>query len=60
LIQHDAKPELISAEIQKMLDDKAYNSKIREKLSQVNAILKNTPSNYKIDEIAMKMLDSGK
>ena len=56
LIQHDARPEKIVAEIEKMLFDETYRDGIREKLSRVQSLLSQPPQQGDIVDLTLEML----
>jgi lipid-A-disaccharide synthase len=56
LIQHDARPEKIVAEIEKMLFDETYRDGIREKLSRVQSLLGQPPQQGDIVDLTLEML----
>ncbi|MGW8229133.1 MAG: lipid-A-disaccharide synthase [Gammaproteobacteria bacterium] len=56
LIQHDARPEKIVAEIEKMLFDDTYRDGIREKLSRVQSLLGQPPQQGDIVDLTLEML----
>jgi len=56
LIQNDARPEKIVAEIEKMLFDEAYRDGIREKLSRVKNLLGQPPQQGDIVDLTLEML----
>ncbi len=56
LVQHDAVPDKIVAEISRILTDKEYDLAIREKLCQVRVKLGSGGCSAKVAEIAIKML----
>jgi len=58
LIQHDAEPEPIMTEICGILDDKAYNTLIREKLAQVRSKLGCGGASRNVTKLMFSMLEN--
>jgi len=56
LIQHDARPEKIVVEIEKMLFDEMYRDGISEKLSRVPSLLGQPPQQGDIVDLTLEML----
>ena len=56
LIQHDARPEKIVAEIEKMLFDASYRDGIRTKLARVQSLLAQSPQQGDIVDLTLEML----
>lgn len=59
LIQDEANPQAITAEITRILDDPAYRSAIREKLAGVRAKLGSGGCSARLAEVAIDMLGNG-
>jgi lipid-A-disaccharide synthase len=57
LIQHDAQPGKIAAEIEQMLFNEEYRNAIREKLSRIQAILAQPPQQGDIIDLTLEMLE---
>jgi len=58
LIQDDANPEKISAEIGRLLADTAYNSDIRQKLANVRARLGKGGASANVANLVMEMIET--
>jgi lipid-A-disaccharide synthase len=56
LIQQDARPEKIVAEIEKMLFDANYRDGIRTKLARVQSLLAQPPQQGDIVDLTLEML----
>lgn len=57
LIQHAARPKRIADEIAHMLEDKSYQQELRNKLSQVRALLAQPPQQGDISDLTLEMLE---
>lgn len=58
LIQHEANPTLIAAEMEKILGDESYASEIRQKLSAVRSQLKRGGASANVARLALSVMDS--
>ena len=56
-IQHDAKPEQIAAEINRLIEDRGYYEERKEKLKQVKAKLGDVDGIDGISNLALEMLE---
>jgi lipid-A-disaccharide synthase len=57
LIQHAARPKRIADEIARMLEDKSYQQELRNKLSQIQALLAQPPQQGDISDLTLEMLE---
>lgn len=57
LIQHDAQPGKIAAEIEQMLFNEEYRNGIREKLSRIQSILAQPPQQGDVIDLTLEMLE---
>lgn len=58
LIQHEANPDMISAEIEKILDNLQYASGIKQKLSAVRSQLKSGGASANVARLALSMMEA--
>lgn len=57
LLQHAARPELIADEVQRMLEDRTYNDRIRAGLRRVRTILERPDDQRTVADLALEMLE---
>jgi lipid-A-disaccharide synthase len=57
LIQHDARPDKILSEIERMLFDEEYRDGIRKKLSKIQSLLAQPPQLGDIVDLTLEMLE---
>jgi lipid A disaccharide synthetase len=58
LIQHEANPDMISTEIEKILGNVMYANEIKQKLSAVRSQLKSGGASANVARLAYSMIES--